>query len=884
MQNTLKQALLAGTIIAGSLAMIASAQAGSCTAGANAGNCTINNNAPDNTALNMTLNNNVTATVDVSVPSFTGNVTGTNNTTIVQIDTGLTLGAAGTLDGVNIDIGTATGGFQSFTANAGSTIGGVSSLWDIFGGTSDSFAIGGGTVVTANRDGATDADQSEFVVGGSLAHFGATTISNFNEIYFRNSSGQLNLQQGTMNANVLGTNSFTTNVINGATLNLSEGLIVRNQAGVATSEFSVSNATVNITGTLDTTAYTADNMAITFATAGQSEAIANFENINLRSGANLTLSNTAGEIVNSGTEANFNIETGATVVNNSTEAASFLNTTGANVLIEDGGSYTAANRAFTNTASANLTVGEAAAGANATFNLGSGDFISQSGATVTLHEGADLTVGDASFLNGTTLNLVISNDATGTIAAGNAVDLDNATITATDGGNNTFAGNTSFLIADATSNQTITERVVGNVNGFDIRLVDGTFGSIGGDATQAYLIAFVAAISGAQGANNQQVQTILNTIIGTSDTQLSQIITNLQNAGSTSEYNQILQSILPTTDGGDMVGALQVVGQTLDITSDRLDVLTNEISKVMSARDAANVAPAAGGDASAINPGVRFWGQAFGRAADQGSRGGVAGFDAKTTGLAVGVDSENMIDNAIIGLAFSYSDTNVDSDNSNNTRTDISSYQLSAYGHYQLDDDTYLRGMAAYVYGDNDRRRENVGGINGLNANANFESHLVTLHGEVGRDYTLPDYTSATITPNINARYTHYQAEDFTETGAGGANLNVDHDNVNTLEIGAGVDAQWNIAQDNGAVFAPVVRAGIRVEALGDDLDASSTFTGGGAAFETEGLDQGRVTANIGTGFTYKTAQEWDFSVNYDLEKKADYHSHSAFVRATYRF
>ena len=59
---------------------------------------------------------------------------------------------------------------------------------------------------------------------------------------------------------------------------------------------------------------------------------------------------------------------------------------------------------------------------------------------------------------------------------------------------------------------------------------------------------------------------------------------------------------------------------------------------------------------------MRMWGQVFGQTADQDMRDGINGYDADTFGIAVGLDTENIGNDTVVGMAFSYADTDVSSD------------------------------------------------------------------------------------------------------------------------------------------------------------------------------------------------------------------------------
>jgi outer membrane autotransporter protein len=132
--------------------------------------------------------------------------------------------------------------------------------------------------------------------------------------------------------------------------------------------------------------------------------------------------------------------------------------------------------------------------------------------------------------------------------------------------------------------------------------------------------------------------------------------------------------------------------------------------------------------------------------------------------------------------------------------------------------------------------------------------------------------------------YSYYDAQDYTETGAGGANLNVDQDSLSMLEVGAGLETGWDLKSKDGTSFSPELRAGYRYDLIGDNFNAASNFTGGGGSFNTQGVDPTRGTLSLGGGLTYYTISDWELSANYEFEHKTDYNSNSGFLRAAYQF
>jgi outer membrane autotransporter protein len=151
----------------------------------------------------------------------------------------------------------------------------------------------------------------------------------------------------------------------------------------------------------------------------------------------------------------------------------------------------------------------------------------------------------------------------------------------------------------------------------------------------------------------------------------------------------------------------------------------------------------------------------------------------------------------------------------------------------------------------------------------------------VGRDYQAG---ATTLTPHVLAAYTHYSAEDYIEEGAGGANLDVASDTMDILEFGVGLTAGWEHKTEGGGVLKPELRAEYRYDVIGDSIATSSRFTGGGAAFKTEGFDPAQHRFNIGTGLTYTTPGNWELKAAYDYELKEDFSAHSGLLKASYKF
>ena len=407
---------------------------------------------------------------------------------------------------------------------------------------------------------------------------------------------------------------------------------------------------------------------------------------------------------------------------------------------------------------------------------------------------------------------------------------------------------------------------------FDFQIADGAQTDITGstDASELYFLITQAAAAGesAVTSNANNAGTVFDALRGiTSNTELSNIITTLDGVSTSEELEEVLQAVLPQVDGASLSAAQNVTNNTIRLVSDRLTSIRG---------GSGSVSGISSGD---VTQSLQVWGQVFGQKINQGQRKGIAGYDADTYGTTIGLDTEGLYDKATVGIALSYANTEVDSDNATNTQSDIDSYNVTLYGDYDLGDQAYIVGDIGYTYGDNETTRFNIGGVSGLNAQSDYGSHQIQARAIIGRDYSPAQYEGLRVTPKAQVRYTYFQNEDIEETGAGGANLNIDSENLNLLEFGLGVDVRKDYVQADGSILSPEVNIGYRYDVIGDAVETTSTFSGGGPSFRTEGADPDQDTFNVGVGFGYTAVSNMEITASYDYESKDEFNSHSAFIR-----
>lgn len=370
------------------------------------------------------------------------------------------------------------------------------------------------------------------------------------------------------------------------------------------------------------------------------------------------------------------------------------------------------------------------------------------------------------------------------------------------------------------------------------------------------------AVSG----NNKNVGSVFDNLINTSNSELSQIINKI-NTASEGELQTLLESTTPDVGGGVAVGSQNFVNNTLDITNQQIDIAMNSHAGLAS------------GDK---NKGIRTWGQYFFEDATQGKRQGIAGFNSTTNGVALGIDSTELLENSVIGLGVSFGNTKVDAKNANRAENRIDSYQITGYGSYSLPANYFIKAMAAYAYNEVKSTRHNIGNLN-LNARGEYSANIYTFRADAGKDF----YHNGTtrFTPSLMTHYSLYNAQNYSETGAGGSNLNVNSKSLEIFELGTNFELGWDFKLGNEKRFLPEIRAGYRYNLIGDRFRANSSFAGGGAtSFDTVGASPAKGALTFGGGLIYQASDKWDLSLNYEYEKRQNFHSNSGFARAAYHF
>ncbi len=518
--------------------------------------------------------------------------------------------------------------------------------------------------------------------------------------------------------------------------------------------------------------------------------------------------------------------------------------------IQDGGTLNVSAN-FTHTGA--LTVGSGASGT-----------LDVAGSTVTAT--TTFTMAAGSTLK-TTINTDTANDA-GTITATGAVSINAGTtidITVTPGSLTT--GQTYVIVTGGSGVSTVpttitdnsaTYTFTGSTTGTTLTLTVGVASGIysssvtsSSNSSAAAKVFDAIAVAGATG-DMSTVLTQLNTLSGTA-------------------LDTAITTTIPDVSGAVISTGLSAQAQSLGVVTSRLAALRNG--------DAGTDSGVSSGSA-ATNTAI--WGQAFGSTAEQDRRADTDGYDSDTVGLAFGGDKILDSKDWIVGGAYSYSVSNVNYKASRSGNgSDIDSHQGTLYG--SLDEGPYYIDILGSVArnGYNTERKISVGSIQ-RTAKGDFKA--LQYSAKVGGGYNIPMGGGWTVTPTASLQATHLAIDGYTETGANALNLQVASEKYNQLQSGLGVAGSYVMQTAGGRSLSTTLHATWLYDLKSARQNMTSSYTGGGGAFATDGPAPAVAAANLGAAMNYSLDGGLSIAATYDAEIKDQYLSHSATATARLEF
>lgn len=257
-------------------------------------------------------------------------------------------------------------------------------------------------------------------------------------------------------------------------------------------------------------------------------------------------------------------------------------------------------------------------------------------------------------------------------------------------------------------------------------------------------------------------------------------------------------------------------------------------------------------------------------------RDGFNGYKAASGGLSFGADTE-LANDWTLGGAFTHAATTVDQQDArvgDNTR--IKSYQLTGYAMKDFGP-VYLDAMLSYARHDNDTRRATA---LGRTATGNFDGDQWS--ARVAGGYRIA-MGGTQFVPLASLEWSTLKQKAYTETGAGTLSLSYSGTTTDSLKLGLGArlsgETTW------GATTVMPEAHVIAFHDFGDArTDTTASFTGGGAAFTTNGQAIVRNSYNMGGSLAFLTGRTSKITVGYDYEGRSGFKGHSVQLTGRWAF
>jgi outer membrane autotransporter protein len=347
-------------------------------------------------------------------------------------------------------------------------------------------------------------------------------------------------------------------------------------------------------------------------------------------------------------------------------------------------------------------------------------------------------------------------------------------------------------------------------------------------------------------------------------------VLNARSGQSATADTNFANQVAPQTDtiAGSSVAAKAVTSGVQNIMSTRLASLRSG--------DAFSTGVVTGSGMSANSGFI----QAFGSQVEQKNKGNEFGYDADTTGFALGIDGK-VSDGVVVGISYANSKTDVDGKGTGKAKNDIKTNSGSIYADYTTKDG-YVEGSITYGQSDNKGSRIlNTGGLD-RTYKSDYDSEQYSFRLAGGVPINLG--AGAFFTPFAGATISQIKTDAYTET-SNTANdslrLRVAQDTVDSQVGTVGVKFHQAI-KDGKTTFTPEVKLAVNQEFGDDTITSTNTYQGGGASFKNStAIEKTSATAGVGLNIS---SDNVSFNIGYEADVRDKYLGHSAQAKITAKF
>lgn len=243
------------------------------------------------------------------------------------------------------------------------------------------------------------------------------------------------------------------------------------------------------------------------------------------------------------------------------------------------------------------------------------------------------------------------------------------------------------------------------------------------------------------------------------------------------------------------------------------------------------------------------------------------GFDSKTYGTALGVESK-ISEDAKLGIGYAYSKTDIDGFMRD---TDVKTHTAILYGEYKPKN-WYVNAIASYGWSDYDEKKN----VAGVGVKADWDVEPFALQMMTGYDMYFNGFG---VTPEAGLRYIHVKQDKYTDTA--GQSVKSDDSDIVTGVLGAKIAKSYNLS--NGMLLTPEFKAAMTYDISHDNSKFTVTLVNG-SSYSVTGKPLNRFGVELGAGITAELNDNVELSLGYEGKFRKDYQDHTGLINAKYKF
>ena len=264
------------------------------------------------------------------------------------------------------------------------------------------------------------------------------------------------------------------------------------------------------------------------------------------------------------------------------------------------------------------------------------------------------------------------------------------------------------------------------------------------------------------------------------------------------------------------------------------------------------------------------------------------GFDFQTTGINVGADyyiNKQLL--AGVTLGYSSGDAELDDDGA---QVDTDSLKVGVYATYFEDGSSekisgwYVNGYLGGGYNEYDFERTVSAGTISQTAKGDSKGYELNSVIGGGYDYQLGDATIVGLITSL--RYDRLWVDDYSESGAGSLDLDVDDQDLDSLRSDLGVRVAYSVVAIDDIIWHWGAQASWQHEFMDTENTVKARLVNGGSAsFNTDvNQDISADTLSLGASLSGEISTQLSVGVAYFAEINEDYTSNTLNFSIAYGF